>query len=235
MKKSYNNDLYSISFKMKKELHRKIIFGILNILAVFIAVNLILSFLIFPVRETSNSMTPDIPKKSVLFVTPVITQLHRGDVVLANKYTPSDTVAKKFFNSAVSFFTFQKRGLYYTEEQLSSTMTLRRVVGLPGDTIYMKDFMVFVKPKDEKHFLSEFELADKSYNIEIYNLPSGWDDSIGLKSGFTPVTLGPNEYFLLADNRFSSMDSRLWGIFNRRELIARSIVLYFPFNRFKIL
>ena len=234
MKKSYNSDLYSISYKMKKERRRKILLWIFNILGIVILLNLILSFLIFPVRERSNSMTPDIPQKSMLFVTPIIPEIKRGDVLRIDKDSLLDSIPKKILNSVIRCFTFQQKGLYSDSDHLSSKMALRRVVGVPGDTIYMKNFIVYVKPEGEKHFLSEFELTEKPYDIEVFNLPAEWDESIGLKSEFSPVTLGPNEYYLLADNRFSSMDCRYWGIIKKADVIAKTLVLYFPFTKIRL-
>ena len=234
MKKHINRDLYSLSYKLKKELHRKIARRVFYIFLLCLCIILFLSFLIFPVREYSNSMSPDIPKKSFEFATPVCENILRGDVVLVDKSCNIKSVPKKVLNSLIRFFTFQKTGLHFNSENLSTKMVLRRVVGLPGDTIYMKDFIVYVKPAGEKHFLTEFEVTHRPYNIEVYNLPSDWDDSIGLKAGFTPVTLGVNQYFVLADNRFTSMDSRLWGIVEKSDFLAKSLVLYFPFSKFKI-
>lgn len=234
MNKSYNSDLYTISYQLKKERHKKIIQRIINCLVVFIAINLVISFLVFPVKQNTNSMTPDIPKNSTLFVTPVITQIKRGDVMLLDKDTLLDSVPEKFVNSALKFFTVQKKGLYSDAEHLSSKKTLRRVIGLPGDTIYMKDFIVYVKPENEKYFMSEFELAEKKYNIEVFQLPENWDDSVGFKSEFEQITLGKGEYFVLADNRFSSLDSRLWGIVNKNDFVGKALLIYFPFNKMRL-
>ena len=57
---------------------------------------------------------------------------------------------------------------------------IRRVVGLPGDTIYMRDYVLYIKPRGEKYFLTEFELAEKSYNVNVSTNPAGWDNSIGV-------------------------------------------------------
>lgn len=234
LNKIYNSDLYTISYQMRKERSKKILHRVINCLVVFIIINLVLSFVIFPVKQNTNSMTPDIPKNSTLFVTPIMPSVDRGDVVLLDKDSLLTNVHKKFLNSIINFFTLQQRGLYSDAENLSSKKTLRRVIGLPGDTVYMKNFIVYIKPQNEKYFLSEFELSKKSYNIEVFNLPEGWDDSVGFKAEFTPVTLGPNEYFVLADNRFSSLDSRLWGVVNKRDFIGKALIVYFPFSKIRL-
>lgn len=235
MQKNISKDLYRLSFRMKKELHRRIFIGILNFILVFISLNLILSFLIYPVQEQSNSMGPDVSKNSLVFVTPIKVAVERGDVYLIDKNSPITNISQKLVNSLISFFTFQKKSYHSETEELSSRMIFRRVIGMPGDMIYMKDFMIYIKPENEKHFLTEFELTKKTYNIEIKKLPENWDDSVGLKAGFTPVILGPNQYFVMADNRYSSFDSRIWGIVDKSELVAKALVLYFPVKRFKIL
>lgn len=233
MRKNMSKNLYRLSFQMKKELHRKIFIGVLNFILIFISLNVILSFVIFPVQEQSNSMCPDISKNALVFVTPLKLDIERGDVCLVDKNSPLDNVFSRFVNSFISFFTFQKIGYKSDTEELSSRTVLRRVVGMPGDIIYMKDFMIYIRPADEKHFLTEFELSKKQYNIEIKKLPDNWDDSVGLKAGFTPVMLGTNQYFVMADNRYSSLDSRMWGVVDKSELIAKALVLYLPVKRFK--
>lgn len=235
MQKNMSKDIYRLSFRLKKELHRRIFVAIINFILVFISLNLILSFIIYPVQEQSNSMGPDIPKNSLVFVTPINANVERGDVYLVDKNSPIDGLYHRFISSLISFFTFQKKSYKSETEQLSSRMVFRRVIGIPGDIVYMKDFMIYIRPENEKHFLTEFELSNKQYNIEIKKLPKDWDDSIGLKEGFTPVILGPNQYFVMADNRYSSLDSRMWGIVEKSELAAKALVLYFPVKRFKVL
>lgn len=234
MKKKINRDLYSLSFKLKKELHQKIVRRIFAVFSICLFIMLFLNFLIFPVREYSNTMSPDIPKKSFVFATPLKENLARGDVVLVDRECGLQSVPEKILDALVRFFTLQKTGLNFASDDLSVKMGLRRVVGLPGDTIYMKDFIVYVKPAGEKHFLTEFELAERPYDIEVMPLPENWDDSVGMTSGFPPVTLGLNQYFVLADNRFSGMDSRLWGVLEQTDFRAKALFLYFPFSRFRL-
>ena len=179
-------------------------------------------------------MGPVIVRNSLVFVSPFNLPVNRGDVYLIDKQNPADTIFKKACDAALRFFTFQKRGLGRDTEQLSSRMCLRRVVGLPGDTIYMKDFVIYVKSAGEKYFLTEFELTDKRYDIDVNRLPQGWDYSLGLKGSFTPITLGTTQYFVIADNRFSSLDSRLWGVLTKKDLQAKALMLYYPVKKAKI-
>lgn len=234
MPKLISKDLYRISFTLKKELHRRVFVFVINFISIFVVLNLILSFVAFPVKETSDSMGPDIAKNSLIFVSPLNLPVKRGEVYLVDKNSPVNSVKKNILNAALRFFTFQKKGLKSSTENLSSRMCLRRVIGLPGDTVYMKNFVIYVKSAGEKYFLTEFELSEKKYNIDIQKLPDNWDTFVGFRGSFTPVTLGPGQYFVIADNRLSSFDSRLWGVVNRKDLIAKTIAQYYPVKKAKI-
>ena len=181
-------------------------------------------------------MIPDVPEKSVVMVSPVAGNYERGDVVLLDsRYFRK----KNFFISQVDrlvrFFTAQQISLFEHNEVPSSKSHIRRVVGMPGDTIYMRDYVLYIKPAGERHFLTEFEIVEEPYNVTFYVPPADWDTEIGVKGSFDEITLGYNEYFVLADNRKSSDDSRLWGAVKKDEITAKVIMCYFPFRNFKLL
>ena len=46
------------------------------------------------------------------------------------------------------------------------------------------------------------------------------------------IVLGENEYFVLADNRVSSVDSRIYGTVDVSELKGKAVLRFFPFNSF---
>ena len=111
---------------------------------------------------------------------------------------------------------------------------IRRVIGMPGDTIYMRDHVLYIKPQGDKHFLTEFELIKKSYNINVLASPAGWDNLIGVTGSFEEIVLGENEYFVLGDNRNSCIDSRLWGVVPKSDIKATALFCYFPFSKLRL-
>ena len=70
--------------------------------------------------------------------------------------------------------------------------------------------------------------------ITFFVPPADWDTEIGVKGSFSEMTLGYNEYFLLADNRKSSDDSRLWGPVHSEEIAAKVLLCYFPVKNFRL-
>jgi signal peptidase I len=86
---------------------------------------------------------------------------------------------------------------------------IKRIVGLPGDTVSVKEGKVFVSDMrlDESLYLS--------------------DESTG---GSTIITLEDDEYFVLGDNRQFSSDSRKWGKLPEENIVGKTLFRLFPPN-----
>lgn len=230
----HNGEVFS--YQLKKERRRRTGFVILFFICLYIFINLVITFLIYPIRQNSVSMIPDVPEKSVVMVSPVAGNYERGDVVLLDsRYFRKKNFFISQLDRLVRFFTAQQISLFEHNEVPSSKSHIRRVVGMPGDTIYMRDYVLYIKPAGERHFLTEFEIVKEPYNVTFYVPPADWDTEIGVKGSFDEITLGYNEFFVLADNRKSSDDSRLWGAVKKDEITAKVIMCYFPFRNFKLL
>lgn len=96
---------------------------------------------------------------------------------------------------------------------------IKRVIGLSGDTVMVKDGKVYVNGQlvNESPFLSS-------------NVPT--NPGAFLQEGQT-VTVPDGEYFVMGDNRDHSSDSRAWGFVKRSEVIGRSMFVYWPFNQMR--
>jgi signal peptidase I len=95
---------------------------------------------------------------------------------------------------------------------------IKRLIGLPGDTIEIRDNQIFV---------------NGAVLPEPY-LPAGADTSRGLPGGQSQWVLGPGEYLVLGDNRSASKDGRYFGPVNDSLLIGRALVVYYPFSDFRL-
>ena len=158
--------------------------------------------------------------------------LKRGDLVLLN--AGADTRIpeyKKVANKIVRFVTFQRVSLFPT---YSDDYCVRRILGFPGDTVYMKDFVVYIKPSDENHFLTEYELAAGHYDVITEKLPGNWDNGIGFSGNMEPVVLDKNQYMFFSDDRYHCSDSRLWGRVDADCISGKLVLRYWPFMSFSL-
>lgn len=229
-----NKDLFELSYSLRKDFEKKVLTIIFSVISILVILNLIVTFLVFPLRMNSVSMDPDISKDSVVLFTPISKSVSRGDVVLVKARSIEP---KSFFykvaDCVVSFFTARQFSLKSLNDLMGDEDQVRRVIGVPGDTIYMRDYVMYVQPADEKFPLTEFELISKSYNVSINAAPALWDTSIGVAGSFESFTLENNQYYVLGDCRNSSVDSRLWGPVDSKSIKAKALLCYFPFNKFK--
>ncbi len=231
-----NKNLYELSYSVRKDFQRRIIYAITVGMLIFLTVNIILAFVIFPVRQRSVSMMPDIHKNSCMMFSPLIKSYKRGDIILVRPLHKS--AGNRFLRAAdivVRFFTAQQLGISEESVQMGNSFLVRRIIGMPGDTVYMRDYITYIKPEGEKSFLTEFELISKKYDVEILSIPPMWDSSIGVMGEFESIVLGKDEYLVLGDNRNSCVDSRLWGTVKKSDLYASAVIMYFPPKEIKLL
>lgn len=91
---------------------------------------------------------------------------------------------------------------------------VKRVIGLPGDILEIKNNKVYINNTQ----LSEPYLA-KDTDMPDYG----------------PVKIPDQQYFMMGDNRNHSNDSRYWGMVERKYLIGKAQLIYFPFKDWKVL
>ncbi len=95
---------------------------------------------------------------------------------------------------------------------------IKRVIGLPGEKIQIKDNEVYIYNQDNSNGikLDELYLAD---GAQTYSLNE------------EPVALGEDEYYFLGDNRNASRDSRNFGPVNKSFIIGKALLRGWPFDR----
>ena len=90
---------------------------------------------------------------------------------------------------------------------------VKRIIGLPGDKVEMRNGTVYVNDKEL------FEPHVK--NTDTYNM--------------APVTVPPDNYFCLGDNRPNSQDGRFWGLVPANFVRGPAVFRYWPLNRIGLL
>lgn len=226
--------VYEYSYSLLKERNAKIVKVVSILIGIILFLTLFLNFVLFSCFVRSDSMESDIAKNSAVFVSPLIKTPNRGDVFyISSQEDKNLTWYKVFANKFVSLFSFQKYEPFAYSKQITERDFVRRVIALPGDTLYIQDYIVYVKPQEQDFFLTEFELCKRPYNIHIYSIPAEWD-GLGPCKDMEPITLGEDEYFVLADNRIEAVDSRLYGPVKQNRLKGKVLFEYFPFDKLRI-
>jgi signal peptidase I len=140
-------------------------------------------------------------------------------------------IAQPFIVNGLSMDPTFKNGEYLIVDQLSyrfktpergsviifkypldtSKYFIKRVIGLPGETVLIKKGVVTIKNSAHPNGFT----LDEPY----IKLPKQDDFTTTLDSG---------NYFVMGDNRFGSADSRLWGSLPSSDIIGRPVVRLFP-------
>lgn len=97
---------------------------------------------------------------------------------------------------------------------------IKRVIGLPGEKIQIKNGAVTVFNQE---YPDGFLLDEKKY------LPSGVKTS-----GDQTVQLSPNQYFVMGDNRMFSSDSRAWGPVPQKDIIGEVLLRAWPLDKITV-
>ena len=101
----------------------------------------------------------------------------------------------------------------YTYKYEENTYYIKRIIGLPGETVQVKNGEVYI----------DGEILGEDYGAEAM-------EDAGIAS--EPIELGTDEYFVLGDNRNHSSDSRdpSVGVLRREDLIGRAWIRIYPFD-----
>jgi len=140
-------------------------------------------FFVEPFRTDGGSMLPT---------------LRSGDQVL---------VDKRAYRHALP----QRGDLVVFHRPGSGDVTLKRAIGLPGDTVGIEDGVLVVNGRRRHEAYADPKAIDSVY--------------------FGPVRVRPGTVFVLGDNRLDSLDSRDFGAVTQRELIGRVRGLIWPPSR----
>lgn len=186
------NDPWDPTGQIKKESFFKEIIKFALLAAVIVLP--IRLFIAQPFVVSGGSMDPTFANGQYLIVDQISYRFEnpkRGDVIIF-RY-PLDT--KKFF--------------------------IKRIIGLPSETVEMRDGQIFIRNGENKN-----SLALKEPYI---------DNARKSRNGELSITLKDDEYFVMGDNRNESSDSRIWGPLKRHLIVGRPFVRLFPVGKISLL
>lgn len=100
---------------------------------------------------------------------------------------------------------------------------IKRIVGLPGEKVEVKDGRVFVDDQP----LKEGYIAEGQPTL----IPNQCSHLIETPYLADPVVVPEDSYLVLGDNRSESYDGRCWGVVPRENIIGRAMVRFWPLDR----
>ncbi len=143
--------------------------------------------------------------------------LLKGDHILATKFTYGLTMpftTKKIWGAD----RIPSRGdiIIFTFPVNHDMDFVKRVIGLPGDVIEVRDKKVYI---NGKRFAIPYEKYTDPFSINI--------GQNKVRDFFGPVTVNPGHVFAMGDNRDQSFDSRFWGQVPIENIKGRAFIIYF--------
>jgi len=149
---------------------------------IILTVVLIRTYLFTPIKVNGSSM---------------MNTLENGDTMILNKIGMKINELKRFQIVVIK-----------TEE----SYLIKRIIGLPGETIEYKDGLLYINDKVMKDpYFKENNTID-----------------------FSKVTIPKDHYFVMGDNRDDSIDSRIIGCINKEDIMGTTKLIIFPITNIGI-
>ncbi len=175
----------SESPKLLRETHSALRFLRDIVVAVLLAIFVIV-FVYRPVKVEGTSMMPTLNDEERIFINQFTYRFGTSDI------SRGDTI--------VFWYPWDRSKSY-----------IKRVIGIPGDTVEMDDGKVYINRR----------LLPEPY------LPEEYRDTSSMERKVVP----PGEYFVLGDHRASSNDSRVWGTVPRSLIFGKAVFAYWPVDK----
>lgn len=155
----------------------------------------------------------------------------RGDVALIKlPAAPTRDWKTRLADSIIGFLTLQRVSSPGSGDALDSPV-VKRVIACPGDSVSMSGYVVRVKVAGSEHFLTEYEVAGRDYDIVGAVQTEGKPTSLLLAGEMPAIELGPGEFFVVDDDRSYSSDSRFFGPVKADRFLGKALLRYWPLDR----
>lgn len=200
--------------------HHSLLQAAQSMINIIVVALLIITFAVQPFRIPSESMEP------TLLV---------GDFLLVDKQVGDETRPRIFAPNG----EIHRGDLVVFHYPVDSSLHLvKRVIGLPGDRVHLRDDHVYINGRAlvEPYAVYRPAAAD-SYRDDFPRLVSAdpgvnsrwWIQMHSLVSN-GELTVPADSYFVLGDNRNDSEDSRYWGFVPRAAIVGKPFLIYFSLN-----
>ena len=130
--------------------------------------------------------------------------------------------------------------IVFTFPRAPSQHYVKRVIGIPGDTLEMVEGALYVNDRlvREPYARRTDPLRDvhtPEFNWQREHLAGRRHDAVRryhpTRDNWGPLVVPPKRFFVLGDNRDNSSDSRYWGFVDAEAVRGRPLVVYFSYDR----
>ena len=113
---------------------------------------------------------------------------------------------------------------YYDPFKNEDVYYIKRVIGMPGDTIFIEDGLVYVMDEE-----GQPELLGENYGC--------YSDARPMQAylASVPITIPEGQYFVLGDNRNDSYDSRQIWLIKKEDILGKAWIRFYPLTKFKFI
>ena len=208
--------------------------SIVGALAIFLVLR---AFLVEAYRIPSGSMIPTLLVGDWLFVNKAIFGAH---VPFSRASLPAYREPKR---GDVVVFVSPYQGDEAAQGRDPTPTLVKRLVGTPGDTLYMRNALLYVNGIAQRQgFGANTPAPDPGMANEVNPL-FDWQKKVGLKSSrfgaapaqpthdnWGPLVVPPQRLFMMGDSRYNSKDSRYWGFVPRENVRGKPLFVYYSYN-----
>jgi signal peptidase I len=189
------------------------------------------TFLIEAYRIPSGSMIPSLLIGDWLFVNKLVYGPH---IPFTSVNLPGYSEPKRY---EIAVFVSPVQ----IDQPDDPTPTLvKRIVGLPGDTLHMRNARLFVDGVEQKQGYGD---QSRPGDPDEVSFLFDWQKQVALRASrfgpapeqpthdnWGPLVVPAGHYFMMGDNRYESKDSRYWGLVPRRNFRGRPMFVYYSWN-----
>jgi signal peptidase I len=196
---------------------------------------LVLALIIFSIRSSLADWN-DVPTGSMR---PTILE---GDRIFVNKLAYDLKVP--FTTWHIAEWSNPQRGdivVFYSP--YDGKRLVKRVVGLPGDTVELRNNALVINDRPVEYepiaeeLLRDVPVAERVGHVFASEKLPGQRHAVGVAPArpaprtFAALVVPQGEYFMMGDNRDDSFDSRFWGTVKREKIVGRATAVVMSFDR----